>query len=360
MRDFETTYKTMETIYPRFSKSGLKPYMVGGISAAIQSNTPLYRQNEDIDLMVNKTELEQVLEILREAGYEVKDRRGNLTENRVEKDGKFVPLSHEIDCDTRDGSLLGIGVFVYERENGNVITNSYAYHESEGKVIGSRTVMPEELFDLMYGDEEVMYQGIPVRCQTKEFTYLSKSSGQRDKDKKDAAVIAESIGPDEQKRIDRIKLLQKRSERYRVEFDRESGEEINIQKYPSMEERIEVVIGKLLAGRQGTSKELKHLVLSNKDVQEYMEDNEDLRDIMQLWNESQEEGDLAAIARKIAHEYYFGEEQVVDAVEVSMSRLAKESLHGKVTASEIAAADKEETIDEEKKISTTKEEPKGY
>ena len=127
-----------------------------------------------------------------------------------------------------------------------------------------------------------------------------------------------------------------------------------------MEERIEAVIGKLLAGRQGTSKELKHFVLSNKDVQEYMEDNEDLRDIMQLWNESQEEGDLAVIAKKIAHRYYFGEEQVVDAKEVSMSRLAKESLHEKVTASEIADADKEEIIGEEKKKSTTKEEPKGY
>ena len=79
--------------------------------------------------------------------------------------------------------------------------------------------MPEELFDLMYSSQDIEYKGTTVKCQSKEFTYLSKSSGNREKDKLDASVIEQYIGENEKKKIDRIKKLQKRIEKYRNTYD---------------------------------------------------------------------------------------------------------------------------------------------
>ena len=308
MGNYTSTYNTIKKVYNEVNMFDINAYMIGGISSAIQANIDLYRQNDDIDLMVEKKDLEKLIESLKKLGYRVADKRANLTENYVDADGVFHPMDHELNADTDNANMLGVGIFVFERKDGTVITNSYAYDEREGYVIGIQKVMPEELFDLMYSSDKIDYKGTQVRCQSKEFTYLSKSKGTREKDKMDANVIEYYICYEEQKRIERIKRLQKRVEQYKVMYDKD-GNIISSEKFPRIEDKIAMFISEIASKNVGTpNAEIKKMVLSNDFVKGIMQQDEDIKNIMQIWQETQVEGDISDIARKIAHEYYYLDE----------------------------------------------------
>lgn len=308
MGNYTSTYNTIKKVYNEVNMFDINAYMIGGISSAIQANIDLYRQNEDIDLMVEKKDLEKLVERLKILGYKVADKRASLTENYVDTNGVFHPIDHELNADVNNDNMLGIGIFVFERKNGTVITNSYAYDKREGCVIGTQKVMPEELFDLMYSSDRIDYKGTQVRCQSKEFTYLSKSNGSREKDKMDASVIEAYIGDEEQKRIERIKRLQKRVEQYKVVYDKD-GNIISSEKLPRIEDKIAKFISEIASINVGVSNEdIKKMVLSNDLVKTIMQQDEDIKNIMLVWKEMQTEGDIAEIDRQIAHEYYYLDE----------------------------------------------------
>lgn len=331
MEDYSSTYATIKKVYSEINKNGINAYMIGGISSAIQAGIDLYRQNEDIDLMVAKEDLPQLIESLRSIGYKVEDKRGHLTDNYVDADGTFHPADHELNADINSLNMLGVGIFGFERKNGTVITNSYAYEENAQAVIGNQSVMPEELFDLMYSSEEIEYKGTPVKCQSKEFTYLSKSSGSREKDKLDASVIEQYIGEDEQKKIDRIKKLQKRIVRYRNTYDKD-GNIISSEKMPSMEEKIEKYISGIVMQNEGkTVEEIKQIILSDESVQRLMESDEDIRNIMAQWNNTQIDGNIAETAKNIAHDYYYSDESVVEDKSETKGSIFQEQQIGKAT-----------------------------
>ncbi len=147
-----------------------------------------------------------------------------------------------------------------------------------------------------------------MKCQTKEYTYMSKSSGTREKDKLDASVIERYIGPEEQKRIERIKKLEKRVEQYEVTYG-EDGTILSTVKMPSMEEKIEGFIAQIANANSGKSpEEIKAILFANERVQKLMEKEPDIRDIMQIIGETQIEGNIAEAGRRIAHDYYYSDE----------------------------------------------------
>ncbi len=304
-QSYLSTYETIKKVYTEINKNGINAYMIGGISSAIQAGIDLYRQNEDIDLMVSKEDLPQLVESLSKIGYNVEDKRGHLTENYIDEDGTFHQADHELNADINSQDMLGVGIFVFERKDGTVITNSYAYEENSKAVIGNQNIMPEELFDLMYSSEEIEYKGIPVKCQSKEFTYLSKSSGNREKDKLDAGVIEQYIGEDEQKKIDRIRKLQKRIVRYKNTYDKD-GNIIRSEKMPGTEDKIANFIAGIAAKNGDLSnEELKEVIFNNETVKRFMEKDEDIRNIMNAIQSTSVEGDLIETSRCIAHSYIF-------------------------------------------------------
>ena len=127
MADYPSTYTTIKKVYSEINKNGINAYMIGGISSAIQAGIDLYRQNDDIDLMVSKEDLLQLIEGLQNIGYSVEDKRGILTGNYVDSAGVFHPADHELNADINSSDMLGVGIFVFERKEGTVIINSYAY-----------------------------------------------------------------------------------------------------------------------------------------------------------------------------------------------------------------------------------------
>lgn len=311
MSDYTKTYNTIEKVYNKINESGINAYMVGGISSAIQANKDLYRQNQDIDLMVEEKDLSKLIEILQEIGYKVEDKRKKLTGNKVDKNGNFQPRDHELNADTESQDMLGIGIFLFERKNGVVIRNSYTYDEKEKAYIGTRKIMPEELFDLMYSNKKINYKGTNVKCQTKEYTFLSKSKGNREKDKEDASVIEEYIEEEERKTIDRIKILQNRVEEYRIKYDEEGNE--YIEKIPSMEDKIENFISEISSQNVGkTPEEIKKIVIDNESVKEYMKEDKDIENIMTILGNTEipRGEDITAIAKKIAHNYFYEPENI--------------------------------------------------
>ncbi len=305
-REFEITYETIKKIYDEFKKERVSPYLVGGICAAIQARKPLYRQNDDIDLMVDIKDLDKVIACLEKIGYSVADRRGIYTQNRVDLDGKFIPANHEIDCSSRDRQKLGVGIFVYERKDGKVYTHSYARHDDKGgNVICSETAMPEELFDLMYSPQEIEFDGTSVRTQSREYTFMTKARGTREKDKLDASVLEPLIGPDERAKIDRIRKLEHRVEKSKIEID-DKGMVVQETKEPRIDEKIAIIINRMLNNFCGQShQEQKAHVLANDRIKSILSHDSDLRQIMERWEHTDSEDSVAEQAKKIAYEHYF-------------------------------------------------------
>ena len=63
-QNYDEYSKTYDTLFQIFSKlDGANAYLIGGISAAIQTNQDLYRQNSDIDIMCNEEELSRFVQI---------------------------------------------------------------------------------------------------------------------------------------------------------------------------------------------------------------------------------------------------------------------------------------------------------
>ncbi len=330
MEDYKNTYNTIKKVYDEINKSGINVYMVGGICAAIQANIELYRQNSDIDLMVEKKDLDVLIQALKKVGYQVEDRTEILTKNFIDENGTFHPIGHDLDTQIESADMLGIGIFVFEREEGTIIRTSYAYDEREKGIIGWQRKMPEELFDLMYSSEKIEYAGTQVRCQTKEYTFFAKLNGNRDKDKLDASVIKEYIGLEEQRKVERIRTLQKRTKEYKNIYDK-NGNIISSEKQPEIEDKIKSFISQIVKTHKGISnEEIKQIVLNDETVKSYKEQDGDISTIMNLWKESQTEGDISESARNIAHEYYYTDEPYT----ISTNSLGKISVKTPVSESD--------------------------
>lgn len=307
---YEKTYDTISKVYSKLIKKKIDAYLIGGISAPIQTNTDLYRQNEDLDIMVSEENVDKIISELEKAGYIVSDKRGIKTENYVDEKGQFHPMDHELNADTKDESLLGIGIFVYKRENGIVTLNSYAYEEKEKAVIGSRKEIPEELFDLMYSDKKIKYHGSQVMTSSKEYTYLTKMRGKREKDKLDASILEPFIDDESKAKIERIKKLEKRVKRYKDRYN-DKGEIESTEKMPELEDTFYRFISDYENKYSSISKsELLEKILKDPLVLKIIQEREDVSFVLEKLKDftSKSKKGLAEASREIAHIYCYSDD----------------------------------------------------
>lgn len=296
------TYDTLKRVFEKLNEKGISVYLVGGISAAIQANVDLYRKNDDLDIMVNTTDLISLVQVLTELNYTVEDKRKNLTGNLVDEKDIFHAIDHELNADTND-SLLGIGIFTYEKRDDKVYTHSYAYHEKEGKCIGYVHEVPERLFNLMYDSEEKDYHGTKVRCQTKAYTYLRKREGIREKDKQDAEVLEEVLNDYDYERIEEIQRLEKTIVSYLIEYDKD-GSIISKIRIPNFEEKLESYINSFRDNNIHLSDlEIKKMILEDISTKGLIESDSHIKDIVEIWKNSNSSDDIATDAKRIAHNY---------------------------------------------------------
>lgn len=316
---YETTYKTLSVVMRQLYEKGIKAYLIGGISAAIQTNTELYRQNTDLDIMVDINDLEQVINVLQGCNYVVDDKRGVKTRNYVDAQGEFIPADHELNANSTDNTVLDIGIFVYQRENGMVTMNSYAYDEREQAVIGKRKVMPEELFDLMHSDEQVNYYGTTLVSASKEYTYISKTRGKRAKDRLDAIILEPYIDKKFEDKMARIMALEKRVTVYLDKYN-EKGEVQCSTKVPEFEDAAcEFVQSYTQRYPNCSYQELLNTLLSSPQVAKLASERSDVACVLEKLKDftGLEVRNMPEVARHIAHLYCYSdnfEEEYADYV----------------------------------------------
>lgn len=275
--EYRKTYDTLSKISS--SIEGIDAYLIGGISAAIQTNQDLYRNNSDIDIMCKEESLPKLIEILKHIGYKVVDRRGIKTTNLVDKEGHFHANDHELNADIKSGKMLGVGIFTYQVRGDEVITHSYAFHEEEGRVIGTERVMPKELFDLMYESKIVDYKGMKLRTQSKEYIYLTKSQGTRDKDKLDTLVIEPTLDNESKLKILKIKKLQSKIKTYKIIYDKD-GKIVSRTKLPTFEEKVNAYLESLYM--KDTTKSPEQIISDVLQSDEYRKVSEKYPEIDEL------------------------------------------------------------------------------
>lgn len=285
-QNYDKYHITYDTLSKVFSKTeGMDLYLIGGISVAIQTNRDLYRQNEDIDIMCREEQLPFLVKALQKAGYSVDDRRGIKTRNTVDINGQFHAIDHELNANTKNKKLLGVGIFTYSVKGNEVITHSYSYNEKEGRVIGVEKIMPKELFDLMYDNNVVDYKGIKLKTQSKEYIYLTKSRGKREKDKLDASVIEPTLDGKSKETIARIRELESKVKQYELMFNKDGKiESKNI--IPSLEDKVHSYLNSLyINSSTKTPEQIIKDVLKNEQYSRVITEHPEINSLIKQWQE---------------------------------------------------------------------------
>ena len=280
---YHRTYDTLLKIFDKLE--GIDAYLIGGISAAIQTNQDLYRQNDDIDIMCKKRDLSRLIEKLQKIGYSIDDRRGIKTRNRTDLNGHFQAIDHEINANTTNNNMLSIGIFTYEVKGNEVITCSYAFEEKEGRIVGREKVMPRELFDLMYDNKTVEYKGMKLKTQSKEYIYMTKSKGTREKDKLDASVIEPILNDKSKLKIARIKELEAKTKIYKLLYGKD-GKVESRDKIFTLEEKVHAYLDSLFMNSSTKSPEqIIKDVLQSDEYNNIIINHPEIDSLIESWKE---------------------------------------------------------------------------
>lgn len=281
--EYRRTYDTVSKISSVLEE--MDAYLIGGFSVAIQANQDLYRQNDDIDIMCKEENLSRLIVELQRIGYIVDDKRDIRTRNVVNSNGHFLARDHELNANTKNKNMLGIGIFTYQVKGKEVITHSYAFEENERKFVGTEKVMPRELFDLMYDNRAIEYKGMKLKTQSKEYIYMTKSSGSRAKDKLDVSVIETILNDKSKEKIARIKELDTKTRTYRLVYDKHGRIESRT-KVPTLKEKVDFYLDSLFMSSSTKSPEqIIADVLQSDEYHRIIINHPEINSLIASWKE---------------------------------------------------------------------------
>lgn len=285
--EYRKTYDTLSKVFGQLDT--IDVFIIGGISAAIQTKQDLYRQNSDIDIMCNEEDLSILIKTLQKLGYSIDDRRNIKTRNIINLDGHFQARDHELNANTRKKNMLGVGMFTYQTIGNDVITHSYAFEEKEGKFVGIEKVIPKELFNLMYDSKTVDYKGLKLKTESKEYIYLTKSKGSREKDNLDVSIIKAVLDDESKRKIDRIGELEAKTKTYKLLYKKDGSIESRI-KLPTLEEKINVYLNNLFLKYQNkTPEQITTELRQSNEYQRMIVDHPEIDILIKNWQEKSKE-----------------------------------------------------------------------
>lgn len=280
---YHRTYDTLSKIFGNLDD--IDAYLVGGISSAIQTNQDLYRQNSDIDIMCKEEDLPKIIKKLQEIGYSVEDKRGIKTNNIIDFDGNFNVGCHDINTSITNSTLLGVGLFVYKINNDEVTTYSYAFDERIGKFVGTEKIISKELFNMIYNKTPVNYKGINLKTQSKEYTYMYKSKGAREKDKLDASIIEPTLDQKSMKKISKIRELEAKTIEYDLVFDN-YGRIESKHRIPSLNDKVASFLTSLYVNSSTkTPEQIVNDVLQSEQYSRIIAEHPEISSLINEWQE---------------------------------------------------------------------------
>lgn len=281
--EYHRTYDTLSKIFGKLED--IDAYLVGGISAAIQTNQDLYRQNSDIDIMCNEEDLPTIIKKLQEIGYSIEDKRGIKTNNIIDANGNFQVGCHDINTEIKNNNLLGVGLFVYKINNDKVTTYNYEFDERIGRFVGTEKIIPKQLFDMIYDTTSVDYKGIKLKTQSKEYTYMSKVKGTREKDQLDASIIEPTLDEKSMEKISKIRDLEAKTEEYKFLFDKDGKVESRI-KVPSLEDKVNSYLTSLyMKSSTKTPEQIINDVLQSEQYGRVVSQHPEINSLISEWQE---------------------------------------------------------------------------
>lgn len=281
--EYRRTYDTLSKIFGKLDN--IDAYLVGGISSSIQTNQNLYRQNSDIDIMCKEEDLPKIIKKLQEIGYSIEDKRGIKTNNIIDVNGNFKVGCHDINTSIKNSNLLGVGLFVYKINNNEVTTYSYAFDERIGRFVGTEKVIPKELFDMIYNNTLVDYKGIKLKTQSKEYTYMSKSKGKREKDKLDASIIEPTLDEKSMEKISKIRELEARTKEYKLVFDK-NGKIESRHRVLSLEDKVNSFLTSLyISSSTKIPEQIVNDILQSEQYSRVIIEHPEINSLINEWQE---------------------------------------------------------------------------
>ena len=89
----------------------------------------------------------------------------------------------------------------------------------------------------MYDCTTIDYKGLKLKTQSKEYIFMTKSIGIREKDKLDASTIEPNLDNESKIKIQKMKELDTKTRTYRIIYDKE-GKILSKTKLPTLEEKV--------------------------------------------------------------------------------------------------------------------------
>lgn len=327
--DYHTTYDTLSRIFGELDD--IDAYLVGGISSATQTNHNLYRQNSNIDIMCKEEDLPKIIKKLQEVGYSIEDKKGIKTNNIIDSNGNLKSGYHNINASINNSNLLDVRLFVYKVNNHEVTTYSHAFDERIGRFVGTEKVMSKKLFDMIYNNIAVDYKGIKLKTQSKEYTYMVKSNGTREKDKLDVSIIEPTLDKKSIEKISEIRRLEAKTKKYKLIFDK-NGKVESRDRIPSLEDKINSYLDSLyMKSSTKSTEQIINDVFQSDEYAKVVIPHPEINSLIKQWQEKSKHYTYQDKIKLITNYYSkklqgFGKESIDTALEFLHKR---QQNHGK-------------------------------
>ena len=180
--------KQISFISSKLNELNIEFYIVGAIGAYIDANIPLQRAHDDLDLMIEETNIDKLNQVFKDTEFEFHDNR--FTSDKVLNQYGYPEGEHEVFAKLKN-SDFHIGFFIfYRKENTYTICE---YFNQDGKQKKLERTLPIEIFNFQYNPSPINYLKNNIRVVRKELIYKNKFVMNREKDLFDIKMLEQKI-----------------------------------------------------------------------------------------------------------------------------------------------------------------------
>ena len=138
---------------------------------------------------------------------------------------------------------------------------------------------------MIYNNTLVDYKGIKLKTQSKEYTYMSKSRGTREKDKLDASIIEPTLDEKSMEKISKIRELEARTKEYKLVFDKD-GKIESRHRVPSLEDKVNSFLTSLyISSSTKTPQQIVNDLLQSEQYSRVIIEHPEINSLINEWQE---------------------------------------------------------------------------
>jgi len=185
---------TINSLCSKLNELSVDYYLVGALSAFIETGVPLFRYHGDLDFMIAEKDIEKLKEALKDSDYVFEDNR-LTTDKTYNPEVGHTQGEHEVIANHKENEFH-LGFFLFDRQrDGSINIKEYYKGRKDDKDVPMVLIrhLPKELVELEYTIESTEYSGTTFRTSTPESIYAKKSYTAKGKDLLDIQVLEGKI-----------------------------------------------------------------------------------------------------------------------------------------------------------------------